>query len=246
MEFQNHDLTNTINQLKEWEKGIDTDIIPAMNRGISQGGYHSTIRLIFCFIDVLGAMYSNDSKASSAIDFIKVYFGKINIRYAEIAGILYATFRHGSIHTYYSKRFLINGIPYRWLICKDTDLPDPTNKSVVLWKKEEDGDGQLYTHLITQSQNPSHQYFNDNPKTMMLPISLEKFVEDLKLATSNYVIDLEKEQELQKKAIKMFEKMRTYTEFRIENGVVMEIHPLMNKEGRKKRPEISFRELSNI
>ncbi|MCK5560440.1 MAG: hypothetical protein KAJ51_07585, partial [Thermoplasmata archaeon] len=76
------------------------EIPPAMSPGTETGGHFSTIRLIFCYIDVFGFLYKGKNSSINSIEFIKDYMGHELNRYSEIPGLLYSIYRHGTVHIF--------------------------------------------------------------------------------------------------------------------------------------------------
>jgi len=223
------DCQETIAWVENIASTIDKDIIPALARGSSEGGYYSGIRLIFCYVDFFGELYKNTTQSNGPVNFIKVYFGKVNPRYNDIAGILYSTFRHGTVHTFQPKLFLINGKPYGYVISKED-----TNGNFIY-----KADGYVectYTHLEPQSPNPGIQLF---------PISLERLLKDLKSAVDYYISELKNNEKLRENAFDMMRKIQTPTEFRCDNNLVKEKHPNL-KRGEEPRSYIDKAELSKF
>jgi|GEM_PF-4410581 len=249
MPISPQELKDTTDWVKKIESTIDDDIPPAMNRGTPRGGYYSSIRLIFCYVDVFGALMTNTTENSSlnAVKFIKVYFKKVNPRYNDIAGILYSIFRHGAVHTFQPKLLFINGRRYGYVIGKDTDVIPNTDSCDFIYKKEENGDGCTYKHLEPKSPDPSWPKAMENPGGQLFPISLEKLLKDLKSAVAYYIDDLENGPDIQLKenAIGMMRKIHTPTEFSLDNNLVVERHPNLRR-GEEFRRYIDPTELSKF
>ena len=226
------------------ESTLQTDIIPAMNRESSEGGYHSTIKLIFSYIDFFGAIYKNNVSSRSSVEFIKKYFGKINPQYDRNAGIIYSTFRHGTIHTISPKKIKISSTTFLWLIGKKCDILYQNDLSMFVWKKDEKGDGSPYIHLIPQKPKKT-TLIKKYKKVLMFPISLEQLFEDLRLAIEFYKIDLGVDSNLELNAKKMLERIDQASVFSISNkGIVEEDVPSLGKK--QLRKEIDRLELNDI
>jgi hypothetical protein len=237
-------LKGILKQIDFVESTLQTDIIPAMNRESSEGGYHSTIKLIFSYVDFFGALYKNDVSSQSAVEFIKKYFGKINSQYERNAGIIYSTFRHGTIHTISPKKIEINGTTFLWLIGKKCDILYQNNLSTFVWKKDEKGDGFPYVHLIPQKPN-NPALIKRYKKVLMFPISLEQLFEDLGLAIEFYKNDLIAGSQLETNAIEMLKKINRASVFSVSSkGNVEENIPSLRSN--LKRKEIDPSELVNI
>jgi hypothetical protein len=241
-------------EMLEWVNGlassIESDIKPALCEGQSQGGYYSSIQLIFSSIDTWGALFCNKSNSNSAKLFIKEYFGKINNRYEEIPGLLYSIFRHGTIHTSQPKRFIIENKPgtsirYGFLIGKDVDLIPNSDNMQFIWSIKDYGDNRIYTHLQPKKVDSTHPWATNIPGLLIFPISLPRLYDDLRNAVFQYIHDLKSDPVLQQRAIEMVNKIKTPTIFKIENNEVTENHPNI-RNGRIIRKEIEIIELSNL
>jgi len=239
------DLKETIEWVKKIESSIDDDISPALHRGKARAGYYSCIRLIFCYSDIFGALLENEVSSKSAVKFIREYFGKVNPRYIDVAGILYSIFRHGTVHTFEPKRFIINDRRFGYVIGKDTDIIPNTDDSKFFYDKKEKGDGCVYTHLIPRSPSSTWPGAINIPGIQLLPISLERLLRDLKEAVAFYLSDLQNQVKLQENAFKMMEEIKRPYEFFAENNEVNEKHPLL-RNGKEKRTYIDITELSKF
>jgi hypothetical protein len=60
--------------------------------------------LIFTHIDLLGYLYKGENKSVHAVEFIRVYLGRVDQRYKEVGGLLYHALRHGMVHLATPKR----------------------------------------------------------------------------------------------------------------------------------------------
>ena len=60
--------------------------------------------LVFTYINLLGYYYKGGWETANAVEFIRVYLGKVDARYREVGGLLYHTLRHGMIHLATPKR----------------------------------------------------------------------------------------------------------------------------------------------
>ena len=54
--------------------------------------------LVFTYINLLGYYYKGSPEAVHAVEFIRVYLGKVDHRYTEVGGLLYYALRHGMVH----------------------------------------------------------------------------------------------------------------------------------------------------
>jgi hypothetical protein len=245
MPISPQDLKETIEWVRKIESSIDDDISPALHRGEARGGYFSCIRLIFCYSDVFGALLENEVSSKSAVKFIREYFGEVNPRYNDVAGILYSIFRHGTVHTFEPKRFIINNRRFGYVIGKDTDVIPNTDDYKFFYDKKEKGDGHTYTHLVPQTPDPTWPAGMGFPGVQLLPISLERLFRDLKEAVAFYLTDLQNDVKLQEKSFKMMNTIKKPYEFLAENNEVKEKHPLV-RNGKEKRKYIDITELSKF
>jgi len=66
---------------------------------------------IFTHIDLLGCVYKGETSQSNAVAFLREYLGRIDPRYKDVGGLLYASQRHGLVHLATPKRIqLLNGM----------------------------------------------------------------------------------------------------------------------------------------
>lgn len=65
--------------------------------------------LVFTYIDLLGYLYTGKRKntAENAVQFLRDYLGRIDIRYKQVGGLLYEALRHGLVHLGTPKRILL-------------------------------------------------------------------------------------------------------------------------------------------
>jgi hypothetical protein len=227
-----------INQV--WTNNFE-DIQLAMNPGKPNGGYWSTLLLIFCSIDFFGTILSGEGKheTRNAIKFIKKYFSIQNPRYEKIGGLLYAIFRHGLVHTARPKKFTINSQEFFHVVGKDTDLISTNDDSYFIWKKEHDGDDQIYCHLIPKLSYPSHKRSKESSGILVFPISLPQLFHDYKKAVHCYLKDLETDANLRGNARKIYVKIREPTRFTNLDGYVNEYNPLKNSNVKNRDIDIS-------
>jgi len=62
------------------------------------GGYHSIPRLVFCYVDYLGALvYGPNKPTAHAIQYIENYFAQ---EYKDKNALLFVMWRHGTVHEY--------------------------------------------------------------------------------------------------------------------------------------------------
>ena len=60
--------------------------------------------LVFTYINLLGYYYKGSWETVYAVEFIRVYLGKVDQRYTEVGGLLYDALRHGMVHLATPKR----------------------------------------------------------------------------------------------------------------------------------------------
>ncbi len=106
---------------KDIKRSIRNDVYPlvASSTVPRDGGLFGAPLLMFSRIDFLGYLYKGERSSKSAVTFIRDYFGKIDIRYAEVGGLLYHIYRHGTIHEYEPKKVkLADGTQMAWYVYK--------------------------------------------------------------------------------------------------------------------------------
>lgn len=240
-------LRRTLDWIKKIKNYSEDDIPPGMNLQKAAGGYYSTIQLIFNYVDTFGAHFEGTQSAKNATKFIREYFGKVNPRYEDIAGILYSVFRHGIVHTTHPKPFIVNNTLYLALVGgKDFER---ILDNEFMWKKEQGGDGQIYTHLDPQHPDPSHSVSKKYQRyygPYMFPISIVQLYSDFRGAVGHYINDLETNPtlKLQNNAFAMMNKIQKSTEFSINgSGEVMEYNPLLGQIRRNYIEETELRKL---
>ena len=214
-----------LTDLRTIRQTVVQDIPPAMNIGDDVGGYFSVMRLIFCYIDLFGYLYKGKDGSESAVNFIKDYMGFELKRYSEVPGLLYTIYRHGTVHIFKPKGFVINGHRYANIIGKDTDIIPKTDNMDFTFQKR-----FRYTHLEPKKIEP------DNPRKDMaqnleywLPCSIPRLYQDFLNGIDHFINDVENDNALRKKVGKVVEIYRTPYEYIIitekSKNVVKEINP---------------------
>ena len=234
--FVNHELESIL------LKTIKQDIPPAMNRKVNKGGYFSSIRLIICYIDVFGFLYTGRSNSDSAVKFIRDYFGRFYFKYGEIPGLIYSIYRHGTIHIFKPKYFIINNRKYANIIGKELDLVNSIDNTKFQFRQRF-GD-TVFQHLIPINVKPITYPKNfDTSIENWFPCSLPKLYNDLLSSVEAFINDIKINSELNEIVQQSIRKYRKYHEFKLNKSKeVIEISPIENK--RNKRKYISFHELS--
>lgn len=92
---------------------LEDEVIPAMNKGRTTGGFVSVPLLIFSCIELLGVLWKNPQNIyydtiKHGVAYLKFYMGKVNIRYKRLAGILYFILRHPLTHKFQQDEILLN------------------------------------------------------------------------------------------------------------------------------------------
>jgi hypothetical protein len=223
---------------------INSDLKPTLNRGNPEGGYWSTIQLIFTNIELFSAFFSNEISAKTSVEFLKKYFQ--NPLYCKSPGIMYTICRHGTVHQRRMKKFIVvdnqkKAHPFSVVVGKDIDLVKQSDLSQFYWAIKDGGDGQIYTHLELKSPDQSHKITKDNPEIKMLPISIEQLYFDFNEAIDLYLSDLRQNRGLCENAIQMKKKMNEFSIFSDSKKVIEENSLLRN--GRESRPYIQKTEL---
>jgi len=234
---------------------IEADLKPTLNRGDPDGGYWSSIELIFTCTELFGAYYL-DKKPSTDTGkkFLETYFGFQNPNpiYKKIPGLLYAICRHGTVHQRKGKKFILiddqgNKHHFGIVVGKDIDLVNRSDKSTFYWSKDHGGDNQIYTHLVPRQPEKSHKIITQYPEIKLLPISIEQLFFDFIKGIENYLSELKNDEALQKKAIQMREKMDAYSTFLSDNSTINEEHPIFERAThREKRSYIKKDELDYL
>ena len=83
---------------------------PLLNKGVMGGSVLVDVMmvLIFIHINLLGYLSSGSDETSSAVNFFRKYFSRVDTKYGEIGGLLYHSLRHGWIHRFTPKAFKLN------------------------------------------------------------------------------------------------------------------------------------------
>ena len=94
----------------------DVALYHARRRKIKKAGHFGIPRNVFCFVDHLGSLAYGASSTENAVKFIREFFP---VRYHNFAALLYAMWRHGTVHEYKPKSFCAScagaDITVRWL-----------------------------------------------------------------------------------------------------------------------------------
>lgn len=115
----------------EVKEQIFLEIAPILYIGQCAGGYFGVTRLILCFIDFLGTLYSGYSgkktkKGRMIVSepwkikkFITDILGEVDLKYRENGELLHDMYRHGLVHLYQPKTIKQkNGRILKWAIYK--------------------------------------------------------------------------------------------------------------------------------
>lgn len=159
-----------INWLKSKEETIDQDL-PRMIFTSSIFGLEHVVKVIFSYIEIFAGAYQDGNISETRVNFIKVYFGRVDERYIKMAGLFYTIYRHGLIHDFHPKRIDYNKLHYDWCVYR-------ANPEL---------------HLIIQ-KHP------EDPTIRFISLSLVKLYLDLKSALKFYFDDLEKDEKLRNNA----------------------------------------------
>lgn len=250
------DMCEIVIFLTRLKTDIESDLKPTLNRGDPEGGYWSTIQLIFTYTELFGAYYLDlEPSTNTGMEFIKKYFKIQNPLYSNIPGLLYTICRHGTVHQRKVKKFIIidkqgNKHPFGIVVGKDIDLVNRSDSSNFYWSKEHGGDGQFYSHFILKCPEKSHEISKKYSGIKLLPISIEQLYFDFNKAIENYLTELKRDKTLQDKAIQMKDKMNDFSKFLSINSTIYEEHQMFqnrqNRKGRKKRNYINQSELEYI
>lgn len=164
-----------IEQIKEYlrgdiKKSIVNDVFPCLNLDREESGHFAVPRLVLCYADFLGYLYTNVSLSKSAVKFIRDCFGEINSDYKKYGGLLYFAYRHGTVHEYEPKTIeMSNGQIIKWIIGKERTF---------FWEV----DGNYYTHL--------------KPKNSRFPISIKCLYDDLLKSIEVFIHKIESNSDL--------------------------------------------------
>ena len=90
------------------QNSIINDVYPALQANKKEGGYFSVPRLVFCYIDFLGALYSGFSgtdptkiaTTAKAKKYLREVMGLVDPQYGRQADALVEVYRHGTVHLY--------------------------------------------------------------------------------------------------------------------------------------------------
>lgn len=143
-----------------------------------RGGFFSISRQVFSYIDYLGALAANGKNSTdNAVAYMEKYFSLVNPAYAGRCNLMYAMWRHGTVHEYDPKVFVshAHGFRLRW---------GANNTSLALNRKWH------LKCLCRASQPGSYHWF----------INLFELVDDLRKSVTYFVADLEADQTYLQKA----------------------------------------------
>jgi len=111
-------------ELTEIKEAIQNDIgIYFKGQAVSEGwGCFAVPELVFGYCDFLGALYTRCLKMGTltkrAVKFIEDFLGEVNSRYKKYAEIIYDMYRHGTVHSFRPKTYLIDEEKISWLVGK--------------------------------------------------------------------------------------------------------------------------------
>jgi len=137
-----------------------------------RGGFFSISRQVFSYIDYLGALAANgENSTRNAVAYMEKYFSRVSPAYADRCNLLYAMWRHGTVHEYDPKVFVSHTHRFRlrW---------GANDTSVALNRKWH------LKYLCRASQPNSYHWF----------INLFELVDDLRKSVTYFVADLEADQ----------------------------------------------------
>ena len=137
-----------------------------------RGGFFSISRQVFSYIDYLGALAaSGKNSTANAVAYMEKYFSLVNPAYSGRCTIMYAMWRHGTVHEYDPKVFVSHAHGFR--LCWGAN-----NTSVTLNRKWH------LKCLCRASQPGSYHWF----------INLFELVDDLRKSVTYFVAELEADQ----------------------------------------------------
>ena len=128
-------LNDAINILEKIKESIKRDIGPIIEYYHKQYietkigvGFFAVLRCIFPEIDGLGSYYKGtiNNTAKNATEYIRDYFGRINLEYKRKGAFIYQVYRHGLMHQHTPAFLLIDGKKSGWSIGISFPL-DPRN-----------------------------------------------------------------------------------------------------------------------
>lgn len=222
-----------IKELSRIRGSIEQDVLPSMNQGEEAGGYFSSIRLIFCYIDVFGYFYCNKPGSKSAVSFISNFMGRDLVRYREIPGLIYSIYRHGTVHNFKPKGFIINGNRYANVVAKDTDIISGTDDLRFTFKRL--FNDTPFTHLTPLKMKPINSDARFNHIEYWWPCSTPRLYRDLLRGVDHFISDVKKDSTLCTQVGKALQVYLKPYEFYYDrtNSCVYEKHPNGKKEERK-------------
>lgn len=136
-----------------------------------EGGFFSTPRQVFCYIDYLGKIvYDINSSTERAIKFLKEYFPN---KYADYSELIYGMWRHGTVHEYKPKTFIAEFSGHR------------PKKIRIKWSSNndnEEGNRKWNLTFFPMEGKKATLYLNINTCQLVddLIWALDKFVTELK------------------------------------------------------------------
>lgn len=150
-----------------------------------RGGFFSISRQVFSYIDYLGALAANgENSTKNAVEYMEKYFSLVNRAYAGRCHLMYAMWRHGTVHEYDPKLFVSYSPEFRlrW---------GANNTSVTLNRKWH------LKCLCRASQPNSYHWF----------INLFELVDDLRKSVTYFVANLETDQTYLQRAKQNLDKL---------------------------------------
>jgi len=113
----------------DMKRNVEDYIKPALQIGLSTGGYFSVPKLVLSCVDYLGALYggwNNEyyggkpqfTKTSKAVKYIQDIFGQVFADYKVRAELLWQMYRHGTIHLNEPKVLQNGAKTIEWFIFK--------------------------------------------------------------------------------------------------------------------------------
>lgn len=165
------------------EATVQNDIYPVIQADKQEGGYFAVPRLVFCYIDYLGALYSGYSgkgdiaTTCKAKNYLMNIMSMVDTQYGRQADTLIDVYRHGTVHLF-----------------APLSLKQKTSNRELTWYVYKGTRHQLKGLGAHQAQWLRHlEVYNAGENIDVLPISINCLYDDLRQSIDEYCGLLQRE-----------------------------------------------------
>jgi hypothetical protein len=180
-------LTDIIIYLQtDLDASVQNDVYPVLQADRVPGGYFGTPRLVMCYLDFLGALYSgfragenpnSIATTAKAIRYIQEVMFLVDPAYRQNGRLLVEVYRHGTVHLY-----------------APCSLQRSSDNRILQWEVYKGTRREMLAAGTVSAKWVKHmEIYNHNASTDVLPISIICLYEDLRQSIDEYCALLQQE-----------------------------------------------------